>query len=336
MDRAWVLAAAATAPLESAANGEFSWVVPTTEQIVFGIGFIPSRATPTEIDVVRVTYDRVDASGFGAIATASSLDIGGHSEILGLTGNAHTNGDMSVSGSASVSGNATAVGGYTQGASATVSGTGGGGYPVLQIPDIAPRDYRSLTNHDLCPDGTVRATGAGDPCAGVIVGSGLLGGWNGWSFTGTSWRVTSGSPSDASVYVFQSSVSIAGNPGSTAHPWLVTVVVEGLTAGILTKGDISITGGGTMRPYTSGVGFVAERDFSSSGGATFEGLVMANEQVSLSGTGALHGQVIASGETDTLGSPVSANNVGGSFDLIAESTAPQVTGGVKPTDWREI
>lgn len=336
MDRAWVLSAAATAPLESAANGQFSWVVPTTEQIVFGIGFIPSRAAPTEIDVVRVTYDRVNASGFGAIAAASSLDIGGHAEILGLTGNAHTNGDMDVSGSASVSGNATATGGYTQGASATVSGTGGGGYPVLLIPDVAPRSYRSLTNQDLCPDGTVRATSAGDPCTGAIIGSGLLGNWNGWSFTGTTWRVNSGSPGDAAVYVYQSSVSISGNPGSVADPWLVTVVVEGLVAGILTKGDVSITGGGTMRPYTSGVGFVAHRDFSSTGGASYEGLIMADEQVSFSGSGTLHGQVIASGVTDTLGSPVNENSVGGSFELTAESTAPQVTGGVQPTDWREI
>lgn len=336
MDRAWVLTASATAPVEAGSGGEISWIVPDTEQVAFGVGFVPTRVAPIEIEIVRVTYERVDPSGFGAISTASSLDIDGGADILGLAGDVHANGDLDVTGSAWVSGDATATGSFTRGPAATVGGTSGGGYPAALVPTVSARSYRSLTDFDLCPDATVRVTGPGDPCAGAVAGTGLLAGWNGWSYTGSAWSVTGSTPDDVSVYVYRSSVTISGSPGSASDPWLLTVVAEGLSGGTLTSGDITLTGGAYMRPYTSGVGFVAERDLQSSGGAEFEGLVLAGEQVSLSGSGEMHGQVIASGTGDSPGSPVGANRVGGSFQLTAESTAPQVTGGVEPTDWRQI
>jgi hypothetical protein len=332
IDRAWVLATAQTAPLEVSVGGEFAWIVPSGADALFGIGFVPNRAAPKEVAIVRVAYTLVDPSGFGAVASAAALTVDGNAMIAGLGGSAHSNGALTVEGTATISGAATASGTFTRGAAATVGPSSGGGRPTRALPVTDPRSYRSLTQHDLCPDTTVRVTAA-TPCTGAIAGNGVVG-WQGWTVSGSVWTMSAATATAGALYVYRGSARITSSPGTAAAPWLLTLITESLSVGGLpTNGDVTITGGSTIRPFTGGVGIVAHRDIAISGASTHDGLVIVGEQVSLSGSTRVRGQILATGATSSATSPVTANRITGTARIDAETAAPQVTGGVQTNDW---
>lgn len=332
IDRAWVLAAGMTAPLEVSVGGEFAWVVPAGTRELFGIGYVPTRAAPKETVVVRVAYDLIDPTGFGAVATAGDLTIDGTAIVTGLGGSIHSDGDLAVLGASSIAGTATASGTFTRSAAASIGGAHGGGQPSRLIPATDPRAYRALASHDLCPDTTVRlATGA--PCTGTIQGNGVLG-WRGWTFSGTTWSMHAGSATDGALYVHHGSASISGAPGTSAAPWKLTLITGSLrVGGVAVNGDVTITGNLTQRPFTSGIGIIADRDLAINNAGSVEGLVIAGEQIILNGSLRLRGQILATSASTSATSPVVANRIEGSVRIDAESAAPQITGGVEPTDW---
>lgn len=335
MDRAWVLSVLSSAPLEVSTGGELGWIVPDSGDVIFGLGFVPDRATATETTIVRVTYERVDPSGFGAFTAAASLTLSGSTTIAGLGGSVHSNGDLAVQGNAYISGDATASGAFTKDPTATVSGSSGGSTTARVITATTPSAYRSMTTHDLCPDTTVRLTAA-IPCTGSIQGNGVTG-WHGWTFSAPTWSASSATALDGALYVYRGSALIAGSGRASGSPWLLTLVTESLTVGsVTTNGDITISGSGSMRPFTSGVGLVSHRDISVAGSASLEGILQAGEQISLSGTAKVVGQLIAAGAANTVASPVNTNTMSGSARIDAVSTAPQITGGVQPLDWTTL
>ncbi|MFA5889609.1 MAG: hypothetical protein WDA27_01440 [Actinomycetota bacterium] len=338
MDRPWVLAAAVSAPLERAREGEFSWVVPASGGVGFGVGYVPTRAAPRSTRVVRVDFRIVRASGPRALLTQGALSLSGTSAVTGLGGSVHSNGDLIVGGNAVVERDATASASFQRNGNPTIGGVTGGGFPTVPVPAVSAVAFRSMTDYDLCPDATVRVTAA-VACAGVVAGTGLARGWNGWRYAGARWIVTSDEVGDGGFYVYRSDVAISGNIGSVSNPWRATIVVEGLKAGSnLINGDLAISSNVVLRAWKQGVAIVAERDVRLTGGTTREvqGMILAGEQVDIPGSGTIIGSVVAAGTSSTLGSPVSANSVTGSVVIRAEFGAPSVQGGVTPLRWGEL
>lgn len=345
-DRAWVESVAAVSPVppEPAREGEMVWVVPKSAGVVFGVGYVPSRANPLQVRAVRVDYQLVPGSGPTALLTKGDLTVGGSAVVTGTGAKVHSNGNLSVSGNAEVDGDATATGTYSQGGSADVKGRSGGGFPEESLPSVNPGDYRGLTDYDLCPDGLIRAGGAGvtTPCTGLLQGSGLTG-WNGWRFQASKWRANCRTLAASSVngkgfYVYQQDVDITC-PASSSYVWTTTLVTEAAgLPGALLNGDITASGNSSIQAAREGVAFVAQRDIRLSGGTALQvrGLVLAGEQVDLAGATSVVGSVAAAGAANSFGSAVGSNSVNGNFQLHAVVAAPDVQGGVKPVIWREL
>lgn len=338
MNRAWVLAAAVSAPLERAREGEFAWVVPTGGGVGFGVGYVPTRAAPRSSRVVRVDFRIVRASGPRALLTQGTLSVSGTAAVTGIGGSVHSNEDLTVSGSAQIDRDATASGSFVQTGNPTIGGVTGGGFPAIPVPAVSAASFRSLTDYDLCPDATVRNTAA-LVCTGSVAGTGLAQGWNGWKYAGARWAISGNQALAGGFYVYRSDVSISGNVGSVSTPWRATIVVEGLKAGAdLANGDITVSSNVILSAWKQGVALVAERDVRLTGGSGREvqGMILAGEQVDIPGSGTIIGSVVSSGTTSTLGSPVSANAVTGSVTIKAEFGAPTVQGGVTPLRWSEL
>ncbi|HVL34026.1 MAG TPA: hypothetical protein VM600_10675 [Actinomycetota bacterium] len=335
-DRDWAIATAAAAPVESAREGEFAWIVPKNASSVFGIGYAPSRTQPRATRVIRVDYEIVPGSNPAAFLTASALTVSGNVEVSGLGGTVHSNGDLTISGNPTIAQHATASGQYLETGRPTIGGDKGGGYSARAMPVVDVLSLRSLTEYDLCPDATVRATSPA-VCGGSVLGTGLVAGWNGWRYAGTTWRQSGNTTIDGGFFVHWAGVDIAGSPGSPANPWRATIVVEGVHVGpAITSGDVTISGNPSMRARASGVQVVADRDLVVTGNPTLEGLMMAGEHVRIAGTPRVTGSIVAAGIADTAGSPVPGNAAVGNFDLIAEFGAPTVQGGVREVRWDEL
>lgn len=335
-DRSWALDEASSLATEQAREGEFSWIVPVGGDAVFGVGWAPSRSHPTAARVVRIDFSLANGVSPRALLTQTSLTVSGNPTLEGTGASAHANADVTISGSPSIDGDATAVGQYLETGHPTIGGAKGGGFPAVPIAAVDASTYRSLTDYDLCPDATVRLTFA-SVCGGAVAGTGLVKGWNGWKYTGGQWKLTTNTTIDASFFVYLSNLDITGNPGSPSSPWRTTIVVQGLRAGaFMTNGDCAISGNPVMRAAQQGIQMICDRDMSWRGNATAEGLMLAGENVDLSGNGTIIGSVVAAGTADASGSPVSANRASGSFLLRAEFGAPSVQGGVKTERWAEL
>lgn len=334
-DKMWVIGTAAGQAVERAREGEFAWVVPDGDGVVFGVGYVPSRAAARQTRVVRVDFSLVQATSPRALLTQGPLTVSGNPSITGLGGSLHSNGDLTISGNPTVAHDATTSATYRVTGHPSIGGVSGGGFPAVTIPAVAPASYRRLTQYDLCPDATVRANAA-TVCTGPVLGTGLLSGWNGWRFSATRWSLN-GTPPVGGYYVYHADAMVSGSPGSPLSPWLGAIVVEGLRIGsILTNGDLRISSNPTLHAYAEGVALVVERDLRVSGNGEIQGAVMAGEQVDWSGGGSLIGSLTAAGSVDTTGSPVSANSASGNFSLRAEFGAPSMQGGVRRTSWHEL
>ena len=329
--KAWVLEEAQRAPVERGTDGQYAWIVPPGGQVVYGVGYVPSRVAPQEVRVVRVALQRSRPSGDLSFLSSGSTIVNGNVDIA-VGGSLHANVDLSMMGSATITGNATATGTFTRGPGVVVNGVVGGGYLPYDIPTVQVRNYRVHTGHDLCPDGTVRTTTTTLPCTGTVVGSGLVG-WRGWTFTGTEWRIEGSSAPTGGFYVYWANVRISGNAGL----WNSTVVVEGQRVlGNLVNGDFVMTGNTTVKPLQQGVGVIAERDIIVAGNGTLHGLVVAGEQVELSGNASAIGQVISASRVSSPGSPVATSTLAGNVLIRAEVHAPAQRGGFASGGWEEI
>lgn len=332
--RSWVLTQAASSTIEQGREGQFVWVVPAGQSVVFGVGYIPTRAAPRITRVVQVDYTFVRDPGRFSLLAAGDLDLYGNSSIS-IMGGVHSNRDLSLRGSTTVGGDATATGVYSAEGNPSVAGTEGGGLPTIAIPAVDPRTFRAHTTIDLCPDGTAKTTAA-TPCTGVTVGTGLIG-YNGWTWTSSEWRLAGAAAVDGGYYVYQASVRITSSIGSTSLPLNMTIVTESTkVGGVKVNGDIVQTGSTHFRGRTDRIAWVADRDISISGYGSVDGLVMAGEQAELGGGGVISGQLTAAGSLDTAGSPVPLSAVFGNGQLVSRITAPPGTDGAAPRVWREL
>ncbi|MFY9611827.1 MAG: hypothetical protein WAU45_24840 [Blastocatellia bacterium] len=137
-------------------------------------------------------------------------------------------------------------------------------------------------------------------------------------------------------------VVLTGNVGSNGSPLNVT---------ILSTGSIEVSGTPNMTanvvnlitpllpPFVRiNLLLAAVEDIKINGDNTssisFTGVSYAGEQVELSGSGDINGQVISFSNRNVVGSPVSANNISGSFDLTLNNG--NSVGNIRLFSWRQI
>ncbi len=182
-EKAWAIDNANTAatsdPTRVIKTAEGEWVVIKPKaaggpsNVIYSVGYVPTRANPSRTRVVRSEYDFAGFSPSTAVLTDGSLEITGSLDLTGTHGSAHANGNITGSGTGSdVEGYLSAAGTYTQGG-VNVGNTAlsGGGKAPKEVPLIDPRDFYQFSEYDLCPNGQVKAGPAysGGPGANTVV-----------------------------------------------------------------------------------------------------------------------------------------------------------------------
>jgi hypothetical protein len=349
--RAWVVAQAdarAAAGVAATADGEYVIVRPANSTTVFAVGFVPSRdAAGRRVRVVQAQLGSAELVGgwkarYGVLTGGPVRFIGNPIILSGSAVGVHSNGYLEVGGSTfidgcmSSSGGARITGSVVQDPSCQPPGN----QAVVQIPVIDPRQLWETSHYDMCPDGKVRAgrahptsgyTAGTTPCSGVVLAeTPSVVAFRGWKYLGSSaslgarWQQTSGSPYDGVYYIHQGSADLASNTGSTATPWLVTLLVAGNGAcPAITGGDVSISGNPVMRPYpgTRDLLVAAGRDLDLSGDPDMGGILAAHEQLESTGNTHIHeGALLAEGACDSPNDSVDTNYIAGHTSL--DNTGP--------------
>lgn len=293
--------------------------------IVRAIGYGTGGTTATlEATVGPVTLP--------AIVTNQNLTISGNPTISGTNGSVHSNGNLHITGSAvTITEDATASGSYSTTSSPTIGGQSGGGYPTLPIPPIDAADYRPLADFILHADGNMRTQAGGLICG---VSAGPCDAVYGWSFLasgsmgGAEWIISTGTPTNGTYYAEGADVLISGSPGSAATPLGISIIAEG---------SIHVTGNPTLGPDQPELMFVTNEDLRIAGSITqpiaFEGQMLVREQLNISGTPSLAGQILVQ-NVPSVSTLVTSNAIVGNptitYNGITGTNIFVVTG------WREI
>jgi len=367
-EEAWVLFHAADNPLVITPEGEWATIRPSNAEVIYSVGYVPTRANPFKTRIIRAAYDYAPFVPSTAILTDGDLQLGGNAQITGDAGGVHTNGNLTITG-------ATVTVEKDQSAKGECFGCTnppGGGQPEREVPLVDPRENYALSEYDLCPDGQIRTgpsyavpdgnppNASGTPCQGTI----LPGLYRGWTYQGSdnvkgaNWKYNDQTPYHGVYYIYQGSALIEGSPGTPATPWLVTIFAESTSSSGGERGhcdiapqhvggDIDAAGGGDVRPNPKAhpLHLIAGRDLQMRGtpGNRWEGVYAAHEQFELTGNVVLNGVIIANDYCDTRtplpGSPVQKNiiNVGGSASLNYNGDLEVPLGRrIRTTHWNEI
>lgn len=354
-EETWARQEAAANPAVTVPEGQWAVVKPlrpdgTASNVIYSVGYVPSRANPAQVRVIRAEYDFAPFAPGAAVLTNGDLSIPGNPSISGAGGNVHSNQNVTINGNPTVSGYVSASGSYTVTGSVTVGDTenSGGGRPRRDIPDLNPRDLYGTSQYDLCPDGTVRAgpayVGAGAnttgiPCSGSQLAANTAATFRGWkksgddSSKGAVWDYSGNAAYDGVYYVYQGSANVSGNPGDAGQPWHVTIVAEAIASGPEPHcphvgGDIAVSGNPKTRyhPGASPMLLIAGRDLQvsgnpSAGETNYEGVMFAHEQFAVAGNPRVNGVLIAGDPCDTVGSPVQgASSISGNPTITYDGT----------------
>ncbi|MEO7132584.1 MAG: hypothetical protein ABI024_00030 [Vicinamibacterales bacterium] len=217
-----------------------------------------------------------------AILVNGNLSMDGVNQVLGSQGNVHANGNITKSGSSGrVAGKLTASGTLTAG-TFRADGTQGGGFPVIQVPDVKASDYAGLADWILTDTGTILRAGDNVQC-GTKSGPTCPTGWT--HSGGGNWSASGSMPSSATYYV-KGSATMNGTGKST------------LTAvSVIAEGNITLTGNGQFKPENpSKVQFVTNGDLSMGVDAddplNVDGQILVREQFKIHGNSEFQGRVI--------------------------------------------
>lgn len=362
--------------LVEAAGGQWVSLKPSTNVlVVYAVGYVPTRANPTAVRVVRARYEFAPLAPQTALLTDGDLDFGGNAAIQGLVGSAHANGNVTIGGSSFAASGFVASSGGTSFPTSGITDTAnsGPGKPPREVPAIVPRQNYVMSEYDLCVVGGAKQARAGPshptspnlgadataksgdevPCAGTLVQTvgGLTPEFNGWDYQANAWRYNSGTAFDGVYYVYQDSVKITGSPGTSAQNWRATIFTDcGATeateaASHSTHGDcdIEVNGSPNVQAHTKGYPllFVAGRDLdlrgNPSSASSFSGAMAAHEQFSLGGNATYTGVIISNSDFDTSGSPVPSNSVQGNPTITFDGNLELPFGKtVRINHWQEL
>lgn len=265
-----------------------------------------------------------------ALVTNGDLDMSGNVTIQGTEGDVHSNGSLTISGnSADVSGDASASDTLTcNDPCDQVEGTASGGAAPLPLPPVRASDYRSYADYVLTSaglmtqlDGTpiVNCSGSGNPCRttyGLTFNSGSVT----WSFVNSAVLGT---------YYVEGSANIAG-PGSASTPAQVSIIAEG---------SIDVGGNTFLTPDSPELLFVTDVDLDISGGGAAgevdaQGQILVHEQLDISGSPAISGQLLVENAANTPGSPVDINSISGNPTITYNGGLG--SGVYSVTGWRDV
>jgi cytoskeletal protein CcmA (bactofilin family) len=246
-----------------------------------------------------------------ALTVGGHLTVQGNPTVAGAHGGVHANGNLSISGSALISGNATATGTYSASGSPVIGGTAAGSQSSVTIPTVDPTAFYGVQDFRLAADGNVyNNSNVAQPMS--------HGEWNGWSYTNGKWTLNSQTTINATLYI-QGDVGISGSPGSANTPWIATVVATGsieVTGNPIVRPPTATDPDGLFRSGTENLLFVAGKDLKINGNPhqSFQGILAAHEQVSVSGNATLTGFIIAE-DAAQAGTQVTADIISGNMLL---------------------
>ena len=289
------------------------------------------RATGYGPDNTKVVLEAlISPLPLPALVTGGDLVMSGNVTINGTQGDVHSNGSLIISGnSADVSGDASASGTLTCNSPCPqVEGTASGGAAQLPLPAVRASDYRSYADYILTSaglvtllDGTlvIDCSGTGNPCGnsrGLTFNSGSVT----WSFVNDEVLGT---------YYVEGSADIAG-AGSGSTPAQVSIIAEG---------SIDVGGNTYLTPDSPELLFVTDVDLDISGGGATgvvqaQGQILVHEQLDISGSPDITGQIIVENAANTPGSPVTSNSISG--NPIITYNGGLGSGVYSVTGWRDV
>lgn len=244
----------------------------------------------------------------------------------------------------------------------------GGGAPSTTIPDVHPRDNYYMSEYDLCPDGKVRAgpsysaggatpNSTTTPCQGGQLATATSNAYRGWKMTGTDsgnkaalWDYVTDSAYDGVYYIYQGSGKLGSNPGSPSNPMRVTLLAESSPYPGSEPhcphvgGDIEISGNPYFQYHDKAhpLLLVAGRDLKlngnpEAGAFDYQGVMMAHEQIQISGNPVVTGAFIADDACDSSNSPIHFNELNGNPTITYNGDFEIPVGeGIRVTHWLEL
>lgn len=282
---------------------------------------------------------RLGPTAPAAITVDGDLSIPGNPPIGGTQGSVHTNSDLTISGNPGISQDATASGTYSESGNPTIGGNAQGGVPPIPLPIIDPTAYFGRAEYILQADGKVVRASDG----AVMLDTAATG--NSWPANNGGWKRSSGppqvkwewggntitNPGAESIFYVEGDAQVSANPGTTGNPWDATIIATG---------HIDISGNPTVQAKDGdGLLFVAGTDVKISGnpGISYVGIILANEQLSISGQPTFTGFAIASDKTST--DPFIVDNEISGNPTITYNGAPPPPPNLFPIrliSWREL
>ena len=346
-ERSWArtkltaLAAAHPECVQSTVGGQFLVLKPANRQVVYAIGWAPSRANPTKTRLVKAEYIFAPWRPEVAVLTGGNLQIDSSTTINNIDnsldeGGVHTNGSINVQGNPTVYGEVSSS--VSSSASSTKFYSNPGGAvqtePPMKLPAVSGKfvylsamqsgDYTDTDWYDLCPDGKVRRPSTAGPCANVAANAveadlSAGGTFRGWSFGTVSgvptWTATKDIIGNAVYYVSGGNiVSSNGNPSLTSTTLIATA--QDNTVCPKVGGNITWDRYNIAQPKVTGLFMLAEADLVtgsnfSAGSPSATGQFVAGDQINMqtSSSGA-YGSVVATdqcapspGEVDEIKNP---------------------------------
>jgi hypothetical protein len=313
-----LLAQAAASPsvVRTTPTGKYVVLRPPNQRVIYALGW-PLDGTPARQGKVLVAeYTYPTRSPGAALLAGSEVYLSGSFDLrpssdTTLPADLHTNGNLTgSSSSATVTGTATA-----SGTSSSTRATGGA--PSREIPTVNPRQYYAAYSgtyadnwYDLCPNGfAYRVSPSGVPCTDGVRLASPPANWT-WNSGSKSWNEYGSGAVAGVFYVYGANANL--EPSSPVDQTVITEATNAagvsinLTCQKGANGSISVKGS-TVRAFIPGAVLVSGNKIDIvSQGATYGGVVAAQESVSMSSSSApgITGYVIAqnscSGEVNSF------------------------------------
>lgn len=246
-----------------------------------------------------------------AVLSGGNIRINGNPTIQGVMGNVHANGDVLIDGAPTIKGELSATGVADPNDKISAGGGELSGAPPVTIPPVKAADFKGYADYIFRSDGKVL-----EVATGILRTSAWASANIGFVKKPGLWDSTKDALKSGLVLYFETDVKISGNPPKNTY----------LT--MLTEGSLTIAGNPEqMLPQLKVDGYglinmVADLDLEISGNpqagaaSTFEGLIVAGEQVKLNGNPDISGAVIAQNLQDVaknvmLGPKLEATQVSG-------------------------
>ncbi len=273
----------------------------------------------------------IGAIDMPAILINGNAEVKGNPTTSGSSGAIFANGDMLLSGNPCAQQYFGATGSQTGGGNAqggaTCMTTSSDIRPYAQplpVPILTPSDYAPYADYLMDNSGNAYQRSAGPGSSWQLVGAGLSG-WN-WQNGQKNWKITGSIPS-GTYYVQGTDLIMAGSPGSPGAPVQITFIVDGW---VNISGSPNMTGKLSL-PWMGTIGIIAGTDIDMSGSQNnsgYGGLYYAHDQIDVSGTPSIVGQLIAANLADV---PYPAS--GGSNLVPLDASGRMVLSGNPQVTW---